>query len=342
VKFIRLDSCRRGFSFAGFLRNCDTTKMFVPNVQLNNGLSIPIFGLGTWGSPSGQVEQAVKDAIDAGYRSFDCAHIYGNENEVGNAINEKISEGAVKREDLFITSKLWNTFHNPEQVRKACETTLKNLQLQYVDLYLIHWPLAYKEGDLLAPMDDNGEFIEEDFDYVDTYKAMEDLVDAGLTKSIGVSNFNSHQIDRVVVNARILPVTNQVECHPYLNQKRLKAHCEAKTILLTAYSPLGSPARPWAIEGERQLVEDSKIVEIAKAHHKNSAQVLLRYQVQSGNIVIPKSVQKARIISNFDIFDFVLTDDDMVAIDALDCNDRLCPESGAIKHKHHPFRDVEY
>ncbi|CRL05748.1 CLUMA_CG018777, isoform A [Clunio marinus] len=206
--------------------------VIVPNVQLNNGLTMPIFGLGTWGSPPGQVEQAVKDAIDAGYRSIDCAHVYRNEHEVGTAVNEKISEGVVKREDLFITSKLWNTFHHPKSVRKAIETSLKNLKLSYLDLYLVHWPMSYKEdGDNLFPKDNKGMFIDGKVDYVDTWKAMEELVDAGLTKSIGISNFNKGQIERLVANARILPATNQVECHPYLNQKRLKDFCETKKII---------------------------------------------------------------------------------------------------------------
>jgi len=314
----------------------------VPSVKLNNGLLMPVAGLGTWGSPPGQVEQAVKDAIDAGYRLIDCAHAYQNEHEVGNAIQAKIAEGAVKREDLFITSKLWNTFHSPQLVPGAIETTLKNLQLDFLDLYLIHWPLSYKEGVGLFPTDANGDFLEGDADWLDSWKAMEPLVDAGLTKSIGVSNFNKRQIDRLVANARIMPVTNQVECHPYLNQKRLKEHCEAKKILLTAYSPLGSPARPWAVSGEPQLIEEPIIVKIAKAHKKNPAQVLLRYQVQRGNIVIPKSVTKSRIVDNIELFDFALSDDEMKAIDSMDCNRRICPESSAVNHQYHPFKNDEY
>jgi len=315
----------------------------VPNVTLNNGLSMPILGLGTWGSPSGQVEQAVKDAIDAGYRAIDCAHVYGNEDEIGDAIKEKISEGVVKREDLFITSKIWNTFHHPKFVRKAIEETLKNLKLKYLDLYLIHWPMGYKEdGDNLFPTDANGDYIDSGVDYIDTWKAMEELVDLGLTKSIGISNFNKRQVDRVLANARILPVTNQVECHPWLNQKRLTEHCKAKKILITAYSPLGSPNRPWAVPGEPHLTEEPKIIEIGKAHNKNAAQVLIRYQIQRGNAVIPKSVTKSRIISNIDVFDFALSDEEMKTLDSFDRNGRLCPESGALNHQYHPFKNDEY
>lgn len=204
--------------------------------------------------------KVIKDAIDVGYRHFDCAHFYGNEDEIGEAINAKLKEGVVKREELFITSKIWNTFQRKDLVRPALETTLKNLGLPYIDLYLIHWPTAYKEGDSLLPMGENGKLLFSDADYLDTYKELEKLVDAGLTKSIGISNFNAKQVDRIVANARIQPVTNQVECHPYLNQNKLAAHCHAKKIILTSYSPLGSPYRPWAKAGDPPaLFDDTKV-----------------------------------------------------------------------------------
>lgn len=272
--------------------------------------------------------EAVKNAIDAGYRSIDCAHVYQNEHEVGQGINAKIAEGVVKREELFVTSKLWNTFHEPKYVKRSIETTLKNLGLSYVDLYLIHWPMGYQEGgDKLFPLDSNGQFIDSGADYLDTWKAMELLVDAGLTKSIGVSNFNAKQVDRVVANARIMPVTNQVESHPYLNQRRLIDHCLKHKMVVTAYSPLGSPRRPWAVPGESLLMEEPKVVAIAQKYKKTEAQVLIRYQIQRGVVVIPKSVTKSRIISNFQVWDFQLTDDDMMEINSLERNERLCPES---------------
>nr|CAH7752802.1 unnamed protein product [Callosobruchus chinensis] len=219
----------------------------VPKIKLNNGLEIPAFGLGTWKSKPGEVEQAVKDAIDLGYRHIDCAYVYGNEKEVGAALKAKLNDGTVKREDLWVTSKLWNAFHRPDLVEKALKESLKNLQLDYLDLYLIHWPVAYK--------------------YVDTWKALEECVRKGLTKSIGLSNFNSKQIERVLSIATIKPVMDQVECHPYLNQKKLIEFCRSKNIAVTGYSPLEDP----------QLLDDPKLKQLADKYKKTPAQILLRY-----------------------------------------------------------------
>lgn len=314
----------------------------VPNLVLNNGNKMPILGLGTWNSPPGEVAQAVKDAIDIGYRHIDCAHIYGNEHEVGEGVAAKIAEGVVKREDLFITSKLWNTFHRPDLVRGACEVTLKNLRLDYVDMYLIHWPMGYKEDGDLFPKDANDKVLFSDVDYVDTWKEMEKLVDDGLVKSIGISNFNKRQTERILAIARIPPATNQIECHPYLNQSKLMAFLKTKNIAVTAYSPLGSPNRPWAQPGDPVLMEDPKIVSIAQKYSKTPAQILIRYQLQRGNIVIPKSVNKARIASNFDVFGFDLTADDIAVIDSFDCNGRFVPLTNNADHPHHPFANDEF
>ncbi|KAG5683456.1 hypothetical protein PVAND_012735 [Polypedilum vanderplanki] len=215
-------------------------------ITLNNGKEFPVVGFGTSRTSSGVIIQAVKDAIDAGYRHIDCAHIYGNEHEVGEAINAKIAEGIVKREDLFVVSKLWNCFHEPKEVKPALEHSLKQLNLDYLDLYLIHWPICYQKSNELCPTNEAGEILYGNTDILDTYRAMEELVDAGLTKSIGISNFNIKQIDYITKNARIQPVTNQVECHPYLLNKKLSDFCKSKNIVITAYAPLGSPARPRA------------------------------------------------------------------------------------------------
>jgi len=315
--------------------------MVVPKVKFNNGLECPIFGLGTWKSKPGEVIQAVEHAIDVGYRHIDCAYVYGNEKEVGAAITSKISTKKVKREDLFITSKLWNTFHRPDLVEGALRETLKNLGIAYLDLYLMHWPLAYKEEGELFPKE-NEKILFSDVDYVDTWKAMEELVRKGLVNSIGVSNFNKNQIQRVLEIATIRPVNNQVECHPYLNQKRLIEFCKSEKITVTAYSPLGSPDRPWAKPEDPLLLEDSKLKKIAVKYGKTAAQVVLRYQVQRGIITIPKSVTNHRIEENFKVFDFELSKEDVDFIDTFDCNGRFCPMTGGLDHPFHPFKNDEY
>lgn len=185
--------------------------------------------------------------------------------------------------------------------------------------------MAYKEDGELFPADADGKTAYSDVDYLDTWKEMEKLVELGLAKSIGISNFNSKQVERVLAIAKIKPVTNQVECHPYLAQTKLSAFCASRDIVITAYSPLGSPNRPWAKPEDPQLMEDPKIVAIAKKYNKTSAQILIRYQIQRGHVVIPKSVTKSRIQSNFEVFDFELTEDDMKLITSFDCNGRLVP-----------------
>ncbi|MCL4131936.1 UNVERIFIED_CONTAM: hypothetical protein GTU68_013220 [Idotea baltica] len=309
----------------------------VTQVLLNNGRSMPILGLGTWKSKPGEVTQAVKDAIACGYRHIDCALVYGNEPEVGEAIKAKIADGTVKREDLFITSKLWNTFHSKELVLPTLQTSLKNLGLDYLDLYLIHWPMGYQERKELFPRDENGKIVYSDVDYLETWSGLEELVSKSLCKSIGVSNFNLEQVDRITKNCTIQPAVVQVECHPNLNQRKLIDYCKSKGITVTAYSPLGSPDRPWAKPDDPVLMEDPKVTAMASKYGKSPAQILIKYQVQRGVICIPKSVTKARIESNFQVFDFDLSKEDMETIDSFDCNGRVCHLAWNKDHPHFPF-----
>lgn len=231
-------------------------------------------------------------------------------------------------EDVFITSKLWNTFHRPDLVRGAIEVTLKNLATPYVDLYLIHWPLAYKEGGDLFPKNADDTIAFSDVDFLDTWKELERAVDDGLLRSIGVSNFNRAQLERLLASARIPPVTNQVECHPYLTQQKLSDYCASKNIVLTAYSPLGSPQRPWVTANDPVLLEDPKLKALAEKYGKSVGQVLIRYQTQRGHVVIPKSVTKGRIVSNFDVFGFELSAADLAEINSFNVNGRICPMNG--------------
>jgi len=309
-----------------------------PTIKLNSGYEIPIFGLGTWKSQPGEVTKVVQEAIDVGYRHIDGALAYSNEKEVGEAIEAKIKQGVVKREDLFVTSKLWNTFHRSDLVVNSLKKTLADLKLDYLDLFLIHWPMAYKEDAELFPKDANDKMIYSDADYLDTWKMMEECVRLGLTRSIGLSNFNSQQIQRILDNSKIKPAMLQVECHPYWNQKKLFEFCKSKGISVTGYSPLGSPDRPWAKPTDPKLVDDVKLVELSKKYGKSPAQIILRWLVQRGIVAIPKTVNKNRLIENINIFDFTLSDEDMAYLYTFDK-----PEGRALllewnkDHKYYPF-----
>jgi len=310
-----------------------------PLIKLTADKTIPLVGLGTWKSSPGQVYEAVKYAIlEGGYRHIDCAYVYQNEEEVGRALQDVLSSGAVKREELFITSKLWNTFHSTSLVKPALEKTLASLKLDYLDLYLIHWPFGYKEGtEELFPRDEAQNVITSDVDYLDTWKGLEECAKTGLTKAIGVSNFNKDLLTRLLESAEIKPVCNQVECHPYLPQNDLIKFCRDNNITVVGYSPLGSPDRPWAKPGDPALLEEPKILEIAKKYNKTPAQILIKFQTQRGVVVIPKSVTPERIKSNIDIFDFDLTEDEIKTIESFNRGWRVCGLEHVKNHKYYPF-----
>ncbi|XP_067133092.1 aldo-keto reductase family 1 member B1-like isoform X1 [Centruroides vittatus] len=309
----------------------------VLRVQLSNGYKIPAIGLGTWKSKLGEGKQAVKDAIELGYRHIDCALYYENEEEIGEAIKEKIDDGTVKREELFITSKCWNTYHSKDKVVECCQKSLKALKLDYLDLFLIHWPMGYKEGGDLLPTDANGHFLFSDVDYLETWMGMEECHKRGYVRSIGISNFNISQIKRLWENAIIKPVMNQVESHPYLNQFELLEFCNRLNVKITAYCPLGAPYQYGSKPGEKNLLEDPILKEIASNYSKTTAQVALRYQIQRGVIVVPKSSNKERLKSNIEIFDFKLSRDEMKAIEALNCNIRIVTMIHSKSHPYYPF-----
>uniref|UniRef100_A0A8C6QHP3 Aldo-keto reductase family 1 member C15 n=1 Tax=Nannospalax galili TaxID=1026970 RepID=A0A8C6QHP3_NANGA len=298
------------------------------SVKLSDGNFMPILGFGTFASeevPKSKVAEATKVAIDVGFRHIDSAYFYQNEEEVGQALREKIADGTVKREDLFYTTKVWGTFLRPELVRQSLERSLKKLKLDYVDLCIIHVPMAMKPGEELLPKDANGKVISDTVDICDTWEALEKCKDAGLTKSIGVSNFNHKQL-KLILNKpglKYKPTCNQVECHPYLNQSKLLEFCKSKDIVLVAYSALGSHRHPdWVSSDSPHLLEDPLLKTIAKKHNRTVGQVALRYQLQRGVVVLAKSFNEKRIKENFQAFDFELTPEDMKAIDGLNRNFR--------------------
>ncbi|XP_020857190.1 prostaglandin-E(2) 9-reductase-like isoform X2 [Phascolarctos cinereus] len=295
-------------------------------VTMNDGNTIPVLGLGTYAPrsvPKSEGEMATKVAIEVGFRHIDGAFLYENEKEVGQAIRAKIADGTVTRKDIFYTGKLWNTYHRPELVRPALEETLKNLQLDYIDLYIIHCPMSFKPGKDMIPFDENQKVISDSVDLRDTWEAMEKCKDAGLVKSIGVSNFNRRQLEMILnkPGLKYKPVCNQVECHPYLNQSKLLEFCKSNDIILVAYSSLGTHREaPWVDQNSPIVLEDPVLGAIAKKHNRTPAQVAIRYQIQRGLVVLAKSFTEKRIKENFQVFDFQLTPEDMKAIDGLNKN----------------------
>ncbi|XP_066241269.1 aldo-keto reductase family 1 member C15-like [Saccopteryx leptura] len=315
------------------------------SVKLNDGHFMPVLGLGTAafdGVPKSKATEATKVAIDVGFRHIDAAYFYENEEEVGKAIREKIADGTVKREDIFYTTKLWSTFFRPELVRQALERSLKKLQLDYVDLFIIHVPMAMKPGEELLPKDASGKVILETVDLRDTWEVLEKCKDAGLTKSIGVSNFNRKLLEMILnkPGLKYKPVCNQVECHPYLNQSKLLEFCKSKDIVLVAYSALGTQRDPnWVDKDSPVLLEDPTLNAIAKKHNRSAAQVALRYQGQRGVVVLAKSFNEKEIKENFQVFDFELTPEDMKAIDSLNKNYRYIKLAFAADHPYYPFSE---
>jgi 2,5-diketo-D-gluconate reductase A len=269
----------------------------IPGILLNNGQTIPQFGFGVFLVKPAETVEAVSTALQAGYRHIDTAEGYGNEKEVGEAVRKS----GLDRSDVFVTSKLGNGAHEPDDARRAFDGTLEALGFDYVDLFLIHWPLPTRYGG----------------DFVSTWKTLEEFYRDGRARSIGVSNFTEHHLRRVFRESDIRPAVNQIEVHPFLTQTALCAFCAEHEIAVEAWSPLARG---------RELLTDPELLEVSKRHGKTPAQVVLRWHIQKGHIVFPKSVTPARIRENIDIFGFELTGEDVERISALDRNQRTGPD----------------
>jgi diketogulonate reductase-like aldo/keto reductase len=263
-------------------------------ITLNNGLKMPQLGFGVWQVGDDEATTAVAKAIETGYTSIDTAMIYQNEIGVGKAIKE----ASVPRAELFITTKVWNSDQGYENTLRAFDESLERLGLDYVDLYLIHWP---------TPQFD---------EYVDTYKALEKLYHDGRVKAIGVCNFEIEHLERLLKECEVVPVLNQIECHPYLAQNEIKEFCAKHNIFVEAWSPLDQGG---------EVLKDEVIQKIAASHSKTPAQAVLRWHLQNNTIVIPKSVTPSRIEENFNVFDFELTESEMAEINQLNRNRRKGP-----------------
>jgi 2,5-diketo-D-gluconate reductase A len=268
----------------------------VPEIMLNNGQAIPQFGFGVFQVKPADTAEAVGTALQAGYRHIDTAEGYGNEKEVG----EGVGKSGLDRADVFVTSKLGNGAHRPEDARRAFAGTLDALGFDYVDLFLIHWPLPTRY----------------DGDYVSTWKTLEEFYRDGRARSIGVSNFQPHHLRRLHGESEITPAVNQIEVHPYLTQDDVRTFCAEHQIAIEAWSPIA----------QGNVLDDPTIMSIARSVGKTPAQVVLRWHIERGDIVFPKSVTPARIRENIDIFDFELSGEDVEAISALNRNERTGPD----------------
>lgn len=299
------------------------------SIELNTGRSIPTVGIGFWKIDRPITAEVVVEAIKAGYRHLDCACDYGNEQQVGEGIQQAISAGLCTRDDLWVTSKLWNTYHRAEHVRQAVERSLADLQLEYLDLYLIHFPIAskfvpfeerYPPEWLFDPNAAEPKIEVDNVPISETWGAMEELVAAGVIRDIGVCNFGTSLLRDLLSYATIRPSVLQIESHPLLTQDKLVRFCDEQGIAVTAFSPLGALSYfSLGMADESESVIESDVVKaIAAGHGRTPAQVVLRWGVQRGTAIVPKTSRPERMVENLSLFDFVLSDNEMSAISGLD------------------------
>lgn len=286
--------------------------------------TIPKIGLGTWKIPRDEAWPTIATAIEVGYRHFDCASIYNNEKEIGPAFKTAFDSGKITREKIWVSSKLWCNAHAAKHVRPALERTLKNLQLDYLDLYLIHWPVSFR-ADVTFPKRSDQYISLDDLPIIQTWKAMERMVQKGLCRHIGVANFSIPKLRELNREATIGPYTNQIELHPYLQQHEMVQYCHTHSIKLTAYSPLGSGKIP-ETTGDKNvpsLLTNPKIQYLATKYNASPAQILIAWGLNRKTIVIPKSIHPTRLLENYTSQKIVLDNSDMQELHQLDLNYRF-------------------
>uniref|UniRef100_A0A0K0EZD2 Alcohol dehydrogenase [NADP(+)] (inferred by orthology to a human protein) n=1 Tax=Strongyloides venezuelensis TaxID=75913 RepID=A0A0K0EZD2_STRVS len=302
------------------------------SIKLSNGLKMPLLGLGTWQAQSKEMEVALKVALDNGYRLIDTAKIYGNETIIGKVLKEYINSGKLTRDDVFVTTKLWCTHNKPTYIESELIESLRRLQLEYVDLYLVHFPTCFNQA---------GTAFDKTVKVEDTWRGMEAVYEKGLTKSIGISNFSNEQIERIMKIAKVPIHNSQVEVNLYWPQFEHQEVCKKYNISLTAYAPIGSPGRynykaiNW---GEtKDVLEDKIVIELGKKYNKTPAQILLRHLIQRDIAIIPKSSNRNRIIQNSQIFDFEIDDSDMERLNSIPFRQRIFKQEFMIGHPEDSF-----
>ncbi len=330
------------------MSNAKHLAVSVPSLQLPSGDALPVVGLGTWKLERGEASALVQAAIQTGYRHLDCACDYGNEAEVGAGIRAALAGGVCRRDELWVTSKLWNTYHAPEHVRPAVERSLRDLGLDELDLYLVHFPIAlafvpfevrYPPGWLFDPASPQSGMHPAAIPLAETWQAMEELVRAGLVRNIGACNFNCALLRELLSYAAIRPAVLQVELHPFLTQEKLLRFCREAGVAVTAFSPLGSPSYvPLGMaRADESVLEQPPIREAARRHQKSAAQTVLRWGVQRGTAIVPKTSQAARLAENLALFDFELSAEEMSAIGSLDRGRRFNDPGAFCEEAFHTF-----
>lgn len=303
-------------------------------ISLANSHTLPAVGYGFWKVDKTEAPALTYQALEMGYRHLDCASDYGNEVEAGIGIKKGLGDGICKREELWVTSKLWNTYHRPEHVELACKRSITDLQCDYLDLYLIHFPISlqyvpfekrYPAGWFYEPDSPTPSLEYDPVPIIDTWRAMEDLVNKGLVRNIGISNFGVSLIRDLLTQSRIRPTVLQIESHPYLTQPKLLRYCQSENIAVTAFSPLGAPSYvPLGMAtNDDSVLELPVIKDIAITHRKTPAQIVLRWGIQRGTAVIPKSSRVGRLRENLNLEGFELTSEEMSMISALNRHQRF-------------------